>query len=332
MNRIYWIFRRDMKSSVREFLLLYIIIAPLLITIGLRFFIPSVNSISLQFALDEKLSKTTTQEFSQYGKIEIFKDVVNITKRVNKVDDIIGITLSEGEKYQVIMQGNEKEGLDYTAYQIINNLNNDSSDISISFSDIGSTKPELTIYGCTFLIIMAIIMAGMVIGLNIIEEKEAKTVDALNVTPMNKFEFILGKSIVGFLIPIVEAFIIIWILGLNDINFGMMLILTIVSSLITIIFGFLIGVLSSNQIAGIANFKFLLIIVSASCIGAMLLPESLQKFLYWSPLYWSTIGMIKIVTNTATWSNIWAYTTWIIGLTIIIFSIFKGKIKKGLIT
>ena len=330
MRRILSIFKRDVKSGTREFLLLYIILAPIIIAIGLRFFIPSVNAISFQFALDEKLNPEVIETFKQYGEVEILKGRMVIEDRVNKIDDIIGISQNEKGKYIVILEGNEKESSKYIAQQILNKLQGKTTDIDASFSDIGTRMSSIAIYGTSSVIIMAIILSGMVIGLNIVEEKESQTISALSVSPMGRMEFFLGKSLIGLLLPVLETLIVLWILGISDINFWMILVMTVSSSLVAIIMGFLMGVLSSNQIAAIANMKFLLIIVSASFIGAVVLPQHLHVFLYWSPMYWSTIGLTKIVVNNAAWGHITQYTLWIIALTILVFLIFRRKIVKGL--
>ena len=330
MKRVLSIFKRDVKSGTREFLLLYIILAPILIAIGLRFFIPSVNAISFQFALDEQINSEVVEIFEKYGKVETLEGRIAIEDRVNKVDDIIGITRNIEGKFVIILEGNEKENSKYIAHQILNKLEGKTVDIHASFSDIGAGMSSIAIYGTSSVIIMGIILSGMVIGLNIVEEKESQTMSALSVSPMSKIEFILGKSMIGFVLPIVETMVVLLVLGISDINFGMVLVMTAVSSLVAIIMGFLMGVLSNNQIAAIANMKFLLIIVSASFIGAVLLPQKMQMFLYWSPIYWSAIGLIGIVVNTASWGLIGQYSLWIIILTVFVFLIFKRKISKGL--
>lgn len=330
MRRLLSIFRRDVKSSVREFLLLYIILAPIAITIGLRFFIPSVNAISLQFALDRGMEEAAVQEFEKFGRVELLDGRTALENRVNKVDDIIGVLQKEDGGYVVITQGNEKESAKLMAYQILSGIKSKGTEQAVTFSDIGAKISSIAVYGASSVILMAILLGGMVIGLNIIEEKENMTISALNVTPMRRLEFIAGKSIVGFVLPVIEALAVIWILGLRDVNVGMVLVMTLSSSIIAVIFGFLMGVLSSNQITGIANMKFLLIFVSASYIGAAVLPADKHIFLYWSPLYWSSIGLIRVIVNTITWTQIVQYTVWIIALTGLVFLLFKGKIQKGL--
>lgn len=330
MKRILSIFSRDVKSSTREFLLLYIIIVPLLIAFGLRFFIPSVNAISFQFALDKKLDNAVFELFENYGKVEALEGKSAIINRVNKADDIVGITQKEDGSFVAIFEGNEKESSRYIARQIIRKLQGSEQDAVIRFSDIGIKISSVAVYGTSSAILMAIILSGMVIGLNIIEEKESGTISALSATPMRRMEFFAGKSLIGFVLPVIETFIILWILGMQDVNQGMMLMMTVACSLVAVILGFLVGVLSSNQIAGIANMKFLLLLVSASYIGAIVLPRELQPFLYWSPLYWATVGLNAVITKSATWAQIYWYALWIIGITSFIFFIFKKRIAKGL--
>jgi ABC-2 type transport system permease protein len=147
---------------------------------------------------------------------------------------------------------------------------------------------------------------------------------------MTGFKFVVGKSLIGFLLPLVQAYTMLWILNLPNINKLMILIIILASSFITVIFGFIMGVISSNQIAGIANMKIGFLVVSASMLGAILLPHDKHILLYWSPFYWSFIGLRGIITGTVTWKQVWTYTGWILGLTLLIFLSLRRRIEKGL--
>ncbi|ABR50738.1 ABC-2 type transporter [Alkaliphilus metalliredigens QYMF] len=330
MKRILSIFKRDMKSSSREFLLFYLMIAPILIAIGLRFFIPSVNMISYQFALDNQIEQGVVETFKEYGSVALLEGREAIEDRVGRVDEVIGVTQDQQGHFIIVLEGNEGEGAQSIAQQIIHRASGDSGAYEVQFSDIGSGKSAFTIYGATSVILIAIMLSGMVIGLNIIEEKEAGTIAALSTTPMKNLEFIIGKSFIGMILPIIETFIILWILNVTEVNFAMITLMVIVSSFVSIILGFLIGVLSNNQIAGIANMKFLFLIASASFLGVVLLPIKQQVFLYWSPVYWTVLGLSNVITHSASWGELGQFSAWIIGLTLIIFGIFRKKIKRGL--
>lgn len=332
MKRIISIFRRDVSSSVRDFLIVYMIIAPLLLAIGLKFFIPSATSASLQFALDNSLGNEVIQEFEKYGNVEVYSSLEDIKSRVNKIDDIAGITKDDEGKFRIILEGNESHDTKEIPRKIIRSIvSNKTLDVKYYVNDIGIKMSPVAWIGGISIIIMAITIGGMLIGLNIIEEKESKTIKALSVSPMNRFEFILGKSIIGIILPMADVFLILWILDMLDVNLAMILIMTLVSSLIGIIVGFLIGVTSPNQIAGIANMKMLFVIIGISIMGAVLLPESKHFLLYWAPTYWSFIGLKEILLKTITWQNLGIYVTWILGLTILIFLLLKKRIRKGLV-
>ena len=59
------------------------------------------------------------------------------------------------------------------------------------------------------LIMMLTLLCGFLPALNIVSEKEVGTIEQLNVTPLNKFVFILAK-----LVPY-------WIVGLVDLSVGL---------------------------------------------------------------------------------------------------------------
>jgi len=331
VKRIVSIFKRDVSSSIRDFLILYMIIAPVLLAIGLKFFIPSATSASLQFAVDGRLGDEIIEEFQRYGKVEVYSSLDEIKNRVNKIDDIAGITKNDEGKFKIILEGNESHDAKEIPGKIVRSIvSNKSIDIDYTVQDIGIKMSPIAWIGGISLIITAITMGGILIGLNIIEEKESKTIMALNVSPMRRLEFILGKSIIGILIPIIDVFIILWILNMLDVNLTMILMMTLVSSIIGIVIGFLIGVTSPNQIAGIANMKVLFLVVGMSIVGAILLPESKHFLLYWAPTYWAFVGLKGILLKTINWSGLGICIAWILGLTALIFILLKGRIRKGL--
>ncbi|WP_069649850.1 ABC transporter permease [Caloranaerobacter ferrireducens] len=333
MRRILSIFKRDISNSLRDSILVYMLIAPILLTIGFKFFIPSAQSASLQFAIDERVGKEVIEVFDKYGKVEVYSSVEDIKERVKNIDDITGITLGKDGGYQLILEGNETHDSVEISKMIIRSLLvNRKSNLNYIISDIGTKTSPLATYGTIFLLLMAILVSGVIIGFNIIEEKESNTLMALNVTPMKKIEFIIGKSITGIILPVIQAYIMLWILGwLNSINNLMVFVLIITSSLIGIITGFLIGVISSNQMVGMTNMKIINFLISLIIIGAILLPKDKQFFLYWAPPYWFYTGFKGILLNTITWAKLGIYVAWIIGTVSFIFGLLKNKIRKGLV-
>lgn len=329
MKRILAIFKRDLISNFREFMLVYILVAPLILSVGLRFFIPSVNTTGLTFALDTRVANAVVEEFEKYGSVELYGDLDQLKERVNEIDDVPGLTIGEKGQYVMIVEGNENENL---IKPILTSLEKRSEPVfQFEFSDIGYTLSPVASVGTVSVIITAILLSGMLIGLSIVEDKEAGTISALSVTPMTKGEYIAGKSLVGLFLALIHTYLTLWIVGMLNINLLMILVITAISSLLALAFGFIMGVTSSNQIAGIAMMKILFLPVSASILGAIFLPVNLQFLLYWSPVYWSYLGLYSIIVKTATWAQILYYSAWIAGLTVVVFLVFKSRIRRGLV-
>lgn len=329
MKRIFSIFSRDMASNLREFLLVYILIAPLLLALGLRFFIPSVNATTgLTFALDARVEEEIRTEFAKYGQVELYTDIEELKNRVKGIDDVSGVIRLETGKYQLVLEGNESNQIGELIFK--NLTTSEDGQIEFEFSDIGYQLSPLASVGTVSLIITAIVLSGMLIGLGIIEDKESRTISSLNVTPLTRGEYIVGKSLVGLFVTLIETYLILWIVQMTNIDYGMIFVISLISSLIAVLFGFIIGVTSSNQMSAIATIKLLFLLISLSIGGAIVLPEHLQFLLYWSPIYWTYLGLYKIVVGSAIWSQLWIYSLWIIGLTGVVFLLFKNKIRQGL--
>ncbi len=80
MKRVFSIFIRDFKSSIREFLLLYMMVGPLLLTFGFSLFIPSSEAATLQFAVVEGMDEAVVDHFERYGSVETSRILRTLTR------------------------------------------------------------------------------------------------------------------------------------------------------------------------------------------------------------------------------------------------------------
>jgi ABC-2 type transport system permease protein len=119
-------------------------------------------------------------------------------------------------------------------------------------------------------------------------------------------------------------------MGFEGINMLMLLIITLVSSLIGIVFGFAIGFISSNQFNGITNMKIGLLILMIPTILAFFLPKGAQIFLYWAPTYWSAMALKDLVNVQQRWGNMFVQISGIILTLAIFILILTPRFKKTL--
>ena len=330
MKRILSVLRRDVRSNIRDAMAVMIIVVPIAITFLLKASIPAANTASLQFAVlkdDEKL----TAFMEQYGDVETFGTLEDLNARVEKTDDITGIVEKDGS-FQIIMEGNESDGLKETAESVLMAYTGTSGSVpvDIEVTRLGWQVSLTALIGGIAMIMMSCILGGMLSGLNIVEERQMKTMKAIKVSPLTTGEFVVAKSIPGVVIPIIQAVLILLILGLTDINWWMTVVITAASAMIGLIIGILIGVINEDPITAVASIKTMFLPMTAAILGALLIPREWLFTVYWLPFYWTYRGFSEIILKTATWGDVLLYSGIILGITVLVYGALARKIKRGL--
>lgn len=331
IKKIFRIFLRDLKVNTRDFLALYIIIFPILIALGINLLAPSINDTTVNLALIESDNPTQIEYFKDFAKVEVFKDAEEVENRVSKRDDIIGI-LPDGDDYYVLKQGNESEEVVEFAKLLLTLYETDSKieDSNAEIIEFGGVVPPLKKLLVNIAIIMTSILAGMLIALNIIEEKVDRTIRAIHLSPVSRTAYILGKSIIGMLLTIYGTVVIVWITGFTGINVGQVLLIAFVSTIISLLVGFIEGLRNDDVINAAGNIKILFLPMGAAIAAIELLGDKWQKFFYWIPFYWAYKGNDAVLTMSATWQQIIGYSLIVLLLSAIVFIYLAPKIRKGL--
>ncbi len=331
LKRIIRIFRKDIKTAIRDAMLLYIIIIPIILAIGLLLFSPGITDSTLKIAMIESDSKDHIEYMENYVQVELFNSLEEIERRVLKSDDIPAIVLKD-EEYEIIVEGNE---VDYIVnatetlqvlYELGANKNNTTAEI-YSFE---KTVPPLKTKLVNMLILMVIMLAGMIISLGIVEEKSDNTVSAMNVSPVSQNEFIIGKSILGGSVALSSIIISLLILGYYDVNWLMIILVGFTTMILTFVVGFLQGISSTDVIEAAAGVKVMLLPIAGSIVGYEMLSENWQWTMYWSPFYWAYRANDEILSKTAIWSDVLVYALIVCSISIVLYFIAMPKIRKGL--
>jgi len=330
MKKVLAFARRDLKAGMRDFLVVYLILAPILLSLILRFFVGGMAESPLRVAVLDDGSMLVT-ELARFVHVESFATRPALVERVERIDDVLGVwATSEG--HELIAQGNEMPGTDTVLRNILRRIQagNNALPVVVSVRDIGYGLSPLKLQGGLLLIILTTVFGGMLILLNLIEEKMSNTISAVNVCPASRIEFVLGKGLLGFLTPIVGSAAAVYILGFRDFDLGMFVISVVSLASISLVIGFAIGVTNDEPISGIAAMKGVFVPVFASVLGAMFLAERWHFVLYWSPFYWGYLSMNAILLGEATWRQILQNSAIILAITGLVFAALRPRIERGL--
>lgn len=331
IKKIWTLFRRDLKVNTRDFLALYIIVFPILFALGINLLTPSINDTTVNLALIEGENPAQITYLKDFAKVELFKDAAVVENRVAKRDDIIGI-LPKGDDYYVLQQGNEREEVVHfakvllTFYELDVQIENSNAEII----ELGRTVPPLKKLLVNIAILLTSVLGGMLIALNIVEEKVDRTIRAIHLSPVSRKTYILGKSLMGVLLPIYGASVLILITGFRSINIGQMMMIVFVSTIISLLIGFIEGLRNDDVMTAAGNIKILFLPMAAAIAAVEALGDKWQKFFYWIPFYWSYKGNDAVLSGSATWQQIINYSLIVLLISAVVYIYLAPKIRKGL--
>ncbi|MFO7881335.1 MAG: ABC transporter permease [Kosmotogaceae bacterium] len=331
IRRIFNIFRLDLKNSQRDKIMIYIFIAPVLLAILFKIVSPDFQNISIKFVVLENDTRIAEQ-LNKYGQVEVVTDYSNMEEVVAREDETVGVYTTDDGEISLLLQGNESEQTRELAKLSLTGFMMNGFVSDIETSDLGKTLPPVILLGFSFTVILSYTLGGLVIGFSIIDEKESEAMKALMVTPISRNELIVGRSIVGIVVPVIHALLAVLIFGVTGINLIQLIVITIISSIIGIVLGFFIGVISSNQMTGITNMKISVLLLFLPVVVSLILPENQHIFLYWAPTYWSFSAIRDILTQSIGWTELSYKMLWIAITTGLLFIFIWKKIRAGLKT
>jgi len=208
--------KEDIKAGLRDIIALYIIIFPVLFAIIINIFTPGIKDTTIKLALLEGDNPGQVAYFEQFDKVELFGSMKEIERRLEKRDNTVAI-LPDGDEYYMLTQGNEPEGVvEYAmALRAFHNFDISVEDSSAEIIEYGRVIPPMKKMFVNVAILMTSILGGMLIAISIVGEKVDDTISAINVSPISRIGYIIGKSAIRFLAPLVDHRSACWIYRRN---------------------------------------------------------------------------------------------------------------------
>ncbi len=331
MKKIMTIFSNDFSIAIKDPLLLWIALAPLVMALLIVLMTPGISDTSLYVASVDSETDMLNY-FEKIAKVESYNSIEAVEARVLKKDHVIGI-VPKANTYEIIAQGNEGESVEKFAKVILTlyQRNSDIDDSMAEIYDFGEKIAPIKRSLAASLLLMITILAGMIIASGIVDDKSDKTINAVNVTPVSKLEYIIGKSLIAIVLLFFSSIACLLILGLTDINWAQLFLVMITTSLISVILGFLMGITSSDIIEAAASIKMLLIPMIASVLVEEMTAAKWHITVYWSPFYWSYKSIKQIVVNnSASWHLLLINLLVVMITSVIVYFATKNRIKEGL--
>jgi len=331
LKRIWTIFIRDLTVNMREFITLYMMIIPLVLAVGINLLSPGINDTTVNLALIENENPEQAAYFDDFAHVELFRDEQRVEDRVMSRDDVVGI-LPKDNGYYIMTQGNEPESvLEYS--KLLNVLYESDVQLEDARSEIiefGRTVPPLKKMLVNILLLLISMLAGMLIAMNILEEKSDRTVSAINVTPTSRRAFILGKSFTGMAVALFSSIACLLITGFYDINLGQAALVVFSSTILSLLIGFIQGLNSDDVMEAAGSVKLMFLPMVGSIAGYEFVTGNWQIFFYWSPFYWAYRANDMILSKSGNWPQLILFIGIILAICGAVYALLAPRIVKGL--
>jgi len=156
------------------------------------------------------------------------------------------------------------------------------------------------------------------------------TVSAMNVTPISRKGWIIGKAMIGMLMPLLGCYAMVLITGFSYINFLQLTIMVVLATLMSVIIGFIQGINNDDIMSAAASTKMLFFPLIASIAAIEFMAEKWQPFFWWSPFYWIYKGNDLVLSDIGKWPLLLLYAGIVLVITVAIYFFLAPKIRKGL--
>ncbi len=297
LKRILNFIKADIVNATRDNIILYMLIAPVLLALLSRLFLPTLQNVNLTFAVDRHAGQEVINQLKAYGNIELYDTDLQVRERVERPDDVGGI-IGNGEKYTILMEGNEGKDFDAIYTSIMDRILRDSP--LAQFEHISLGVPESPIRGLftSFLLLSAVMIAGLIVGFNLIDEKETRAIQALAVSPIKIFEYIIARGVLVLLMALILSLLTSLIMVGFAADYAKLVVGVLFSAALAVALGLLLGGLADNQISGIAILKVLFLVYTLIPMGSLFVHEALQWVFYPFPNYWMFVMFKNIYLGT----------------------------------
>lgn len=332
LKKMLLIFMRDLKMSFRDYMSLFIIVVPFVMAVGVNFFAPGIEDTTVNLALIEGENPAMVEYLNDYANVSLYPDRAALETRVLQRDQVVGI-VGAGSAASLLTQGNEDESLvDFARLlKTFYEYDRRPADSTAVIKEFGVKTPPLKMLWANLGILLMTVLSGMLISLNIVDEKMDNTVSAINVTPISRLAWIFGKSLLGVLLALLGSVILVLIMGVAaHVNFAQLLILVLFTSSISIMIGFLQGLSSDDVMTAVGSTKIIMLPLAASVAGYEFLAEKWQWVLYWSPFYWIYKGNIDILNGDMSWLNLLLTCGIVLLIAAAVLAFTAPRIRKGL--
>lgn len=286
-KQIITLFRQDLTNSLRDNLVLYMFVAPILLALGARFFLPSLEETKITFAVERAVGQEVIAQLEELGDVSLFDSRREVIERVERSDDVPGIVLQADaqDRFTVYLEGNEPEG-EELATMVMSSVLQEGQVATFVQEELRASRSLLGEYGAVVLVMLAVMIGALVMGFLMVDDKETNAIQALAVSPLTMTHYLLARALFAMTFSTIIALISTAILAGTSVNYALLLLGFLIASSVGLIIGYVVGGFADNQLEAIGLIKIVMFAYLTIPVLSLFVPQGWQWAFYLLPNYW----------------------------------------------
>ncbi|MBN2050400.1 MAG: ABC transporter permease [Spirochaetales bacterium] len=286
MKKLLSLMKFDTVNALRDSMVIYILVAPLLIAGALRIFLPGFERAVITVAVQAASAEETAvaQEVERFARVEVYPDAEAVEERVGRTDSVGGLVRRNGE-WTILLEGNEDPASEAVMQAVVQAALRGQPAAKYTVEDTGN-RSRLKEYASVFLIMMASLIGGLAVAFAMIDEKEQNVTRAFSISPLTPAQYFLARGLLAFLAGVVIALIGHLIMSGFSTSLAAFFLALIASAAIPLAIALLVGGLAGNQIQAVAVLKIVMLIYMTFPLVSIFTGPSWQWPFYILPNYW----------------------------------------------
>lgn len=287
MRRIVSLMKFDVTNALRDSMVIYILVAPLLLAGGLRLFLPSFEGAEVTYAVESRPGDPIAERLEEYGRVEPYESADEVRERVLATDDIGGFVLRPESEYgyAIVLEGNEGEEAEALMRSVLLAATSPGggAELTVTRAD---TRSPFTEYASVGLVMLASLIGGLAVSFAMIDEKEQNVTRAFTVTPLTGFDYFAARGVLAALAGFGIATVGHLILVGTTVPIGGFALALLVSAPMPLVVALLVGGIAKNQIQAIAALKVVMMVYLTVPFVSIAVPRGWHWLFYVFPNYW----------------------------------------------
>ena len=312
MKRMLSLMKFDLTNALRDSMVIYILVAPLLLAGAVRAFLPSFEASEVTYVVEvpssvaslsrspsaaelaeperQRLllaSRNLSERLEAYGRVEVSESAERVRRRVLGTDDVGGFIIDPGADppFAIVLEGNEGDESEAVMQSVLlaASTPNAAAEYTVTRTDTRSPFRE---YASVGLVMLASLIGGLAVAFAMIDEKEQGVTRAFTVTPLSGLEYFAARGVlaagVGFAVATVGHLILVG----DTVPFGRFAVALLVSAPMPLVVALLVGGIAKNQIQAVAVLKIVMMGYLTVPFVSIAAPRGWHWLFFAFPNYW----------------------------------------------